>query len=96
MPLHLKKVYKMNTEKNSDEYYTLCHTSAEIHLLKQQIENARRELVETVTKRNRIIQKLLLEECNFELGMADRILFYDQTGEIRVFKETTIDDSLIE
>lgn len=83
MALKLKRSFQL--DKNDQLYSDLCQAHAELYVAQTMVEQGKKELVNSISKRSAIINDLL-SKYNYVLDSSDRVAFFEQTGEIRILQ----------
>lgn len=81
----IKKSILLN--KDSRVYQDLSLASAKIIVNQGLLNKLKKDLITAVNERNELLRNELLEERNYILHSKDKVLFFEQTGEIRVIEE---------
>ena len=79
--MKLKKSFQL--DKESSTYSELCKTSALVMVYQGMMTKGKNGVVETLQERNKLLQETLLE-MGYIIHSEDKLLFFEQTGEIRV------------
>lgn len=82
MALKLKRAFHINKNETVQE---LNQLATDISVSLMLMNTAKRELADGMNRRNEILRTLLLEDCNYIITPTDKVLFLEQTSEIRVY-----------
>ena len=85
MALKLKRSFKI--DKDDERFTALCKTHAEIFVHQTVMSQAKQDLVKSVSSRNQLMREVLLDDHGYVIHSDDKIVFFEQTGEIRVMQE---------
>ncbi len=83
MALKLKKSYHL--DKDKPEVQELVQLGTDIQVSFMLLNTSKKELANSMNKRNNILRDILLDDCNYLLSPNDKVLFLDQTSEIRIY-----------
>lgn len=83
MALKLKRAFHISSQ--GEEAQELNQLSTDIAVSLMLINTSKKELALGMNRRNEILRTLLLEDCNYIITPTDKVLFLEQTSEIRVY-----------
>jgi len=83
MAVKLKKAFQL--DKTLPEAKQLAQLGTEVTISVMMLNTAKKELTEALNERNELLRDILLDQCNYILSPTDKVLFMDQTSEIRVY-----------
>lgn len=83
MALKLKRAFQL--EKTTPEAKQLTQLGTDVTISAMMLNTAKKELSEAINQRNEILRNILLDQCRYIVAPNDRILFLEQTSEIRVY-----------
>lgn len=83
MALKLKHAFQL--KKTAPEARQLTQLGTDVTLSAMMLNTAKKELSEAINQRNEILRDTLLDQYGYIIAPNDKILFLEQTSEIRIY-----------
>jgi len=83
MALKIKRAFQV--DKTTPEAKQLTQLGTDITISAMMIKSAKRELADSMNQRNIILRDMLLDQHDYIVSPSDRVLFMEQTSEIRIY-----------
>lgn len=89
MTLKLKRSFHLKREDGT--FDAVCKEHAKIFVNQSMLDQARQGLIDAITERNKLLRETLLNDHGYVIHTDDKIMFLEQTGEIRIMQDQTED-----
>jgi len=83
MALRLKKAFQL--DKETPEAKQLTQLGTDVAISAMMLSTSKKEMSEAMNERNSILRDTLLEQYNYIVAPNDKVLFLEQTSEIRIY-----------